>query len=108
LLMRPRRRRRHEQLAVDDLVPVAVVWQIFEIVERPLPFEHGHGHRINSSAPSEQVSTAAAYPARARPSSSHGFPRHQLAAAALRKHLLRAQYACRQRVDVSFRIIDIE
>ncbi len=35
--MPERRRRRHEQLAVDDLVPVAVVWQVPQIVEGPLP-----------------------------------------------------------------------
>lgn len=57
VLMRPCRRGRHEQLAVDDLVPPTVLRQILEIVERPLPLEHEHGHRILSSAPSGQVST---------------------------------------------------
>jgi hypothetical protein len=46
---------RHKELAVDDLVPVAVVGQRVDVVDRPLPRKLWHVHTIGSSAPSVQV-----------------------------------------------------
>ena len=45
-LMSQRWRRRHELLAVDDLVPLAIVGHVEKIVRRPLPPRRVHVHTI--------------------------------------------------------------
>src|SRR5258708_14582227 len=48
----------HEQLAVDDLVPLPVVGQCIEHLNGPIADRCGHTHRLKHSAKEGQVSIA--------------------------------------------------
>ncbi len=79
-LVPPGWRRAHEQLAVDDLVSIAVVRQIAEIVDGPVPLEMRHVHRIDLSASSEQAGMPPTYGAWSHEPSSKGRPHRPLCA----------------------------
>jgi hypothetical protein len=56
-LMEPARRWAHQQLAIDELVPVAVFRQRQDLLASPDPHCVGHDHRVAASAIGKQGCT---------------------------------------------------